>query len=252
VAAVALSLALTPLLLTGGDRLMSRKLARLGQAKREEAPPPPAPILIAGSGRYGQVVGRLLRANGLEATVLDHDAEAIESLRRFGWQVHYGDATRLDLLKSAGAATARILVIAIDDIAQSLELAELAREHFPQAAIVARARNVQHYYKLRELGVEFVERETFDAALMSARSVLELTGMEPHAARRQAMRFRQHNIELLETMVPLQSDESALIAAAKLGRQQFDQLLAAERQAEDAHRHGQRQGWEKPPTTPLP
>ncbi|MBW8846132.1 MAG: glutathione-regulated potassium-efflux system protein KefC [Burkholderiales bacterium] len=246
VAAVALSLALTPLLLTGGDRLMSQKLARLGQKKkRDEVPPPPAPILIAGSGRYGQVIGRLLRANGMEATVLDHDAEAVESLRRFGWQVHYGDATRLDLLKGAGAETARILVIAIDEIGPSIEIAELAREHFPQLTVVARARNVQHYYRLRELGVSHVERETFDSALMSARSVLELTGMEPHAARRQAMRFRRHNIELLETMVPLRGDEGALIAAAKLGRQQFDQLLAAEREAEEAQRKAQRAGWER-------
>lgn len=246
VAAVALSLALTPLLLTGGDRLMSQKLARLGQKKkREEAPPPPAPIIIAGSGRYGQVIGRLLRANGMQATVLDHDAEAIESLRRFGWTVYYGDATRLDLLKSAGAEKARVLVIAIDDIAQSLEIAELAKEHFPQLAIVARARNVQHFYRLRELGVTHVERETFESALLSARSVLELTGMEPHAARRQALRFKHHNLELLETMVPLQRDEGALIAAAKQGLQQFDQLFAAERAAEEAHRKAQRTGWEK-------
>lgn len=246
VAAVALSLALTPLLLTGGDRLMSQKLARLGKRKKlEEAPPPPAPIIIAGSGRYGQVVGRLLRANGLHATVLDHDAEAIESLRRFGWTVYYGDATRLDLLKSAGAATARILVIAIDDIGQSLEIAELAKEHFPQLTIVARARNVQHYYQLREVGVTHVERETFESALVSARSVLELTGMEPHAARRQAMRFKRFNLELMESMVPLQRDEGALIAAAKLGLQQFDQLIAAERAAEETHRKEQRASWEK-------
>lgn len=244
VAAVALSLALTPLLLSGGDRLMSQKLARRGlRQQRDEAPPPPAPIIIAGSGRYGQVVGRMLRASGLEATLLDQDAEAIEGLRRFGWTVHYGDATRLDMLKTAGAATARILVIAVDDIAQSVEIAELAREHFPQLTVVARARNVQHYYQLRELGVQHIERETFDAALMSARSVLELTGMEPHAARRQAMRFRRHNIEVLERMAPLQGDEHALIAAAKLGRQQFEQLMAAERDAEDAHRHAQRHGW---------
>ncbi|MEE8613851.1 MAG: glutathione-regulated potassium-efflux system protein KefC [Roseateles sp.] len=253
VAAVALSLALTPLLLNGGDRLMSRKLARIGASKkREEVPPPPAPIIIAGSGRYGQVVGRLLRANGLQATVLDQDAEAIESLRRFGWTVYYGDATRLDLLKSAGAATARVLVIAIDDMAQSLELAELAREHFPQLAIVARARNVQHYYRLRELGITHVERETFESALLSARSVLELTGMEPHAARRQALRFKRHNLELMEQTLPLQRDENALIAAAKLGLQQFDQLIAAERAVEEAHRKAQRAGWDKPPADPAP
>ncbi len=251
VAAVALSLALTPLLLTGGDRLMSQKLARIGQKKkRDEAPPPPSPIIIAGSGRYGQVVGRMLRANGIEATVLDQDAEAIEGLRKFGWTVHYGDATRLDLLKSAGAQTARVLVIAIDDIDQSVEIAELARAHFPQLTVVARARNVQHYYQLHEAGVRHIERETFDSALMSARSVLELTGMEPHAARRQAMRFRRHNIDVLNQMVPLQGDEGALIAAAKLGRQQFEQQMAAEREAEDVHRKAQRGGWDRQDAAP--
>jgi glutathione-regulated potassium-efflux system ancillary protein KefC len=253
VAAVALSLALTPLLLTGGDRLMSQKLARRGAKKRgEAAPPPPAPIIIAGSGRYGQVVARMLRANDIEATVLDHDSEAIESLRRFGWTVYYGDATRLDMLRTAGAATARILVIAIDDIAQSVKLAELAREHFPQLTVVARARNVQHYYQLHEAGVRHIERETFDSALMSARSVLELTGMEPHAARRQAMRFRRHNIDVLNRMVPLQGDEGALIAAAKLGRQQFEELMAAEREAEEAHRKAQRGGWDRQDAGPSP
>jgi glutathione-regulated potassium-efflux system ancillary protein KefC len=246
VAAVALSLALTPLLLTGGDRLMSQKLARRGlKGARAEAPPPPSPIIIAGSGRYGQVVARMLRASGLEATVLDHDSEAIESLRRFGWTVYYGDATRLDMLRTAGAASARILVIAIDDIAQSVAIAELAREHFPQLTVVARARNVQHYHQLQTAGVRHIERETFDAALMSARSVLELTGMEPHAARRQAMRFRRHNIEVLNRMLPLQGDENALIAAAKLGRQQFEQQMAAEREADEAHRRAQRGGWDR-------
>jgi len=246
VAAVALSLALTPLLLTGGDRLMSQKLARRAEKKkRDEAPPPPAPIIIAGSGRYGQVVGRMLRANGIEATVLDQDAEAIEGLRKFGWTVHYGDATRLDLLRSAGAETARVLVIAIDDIDQSVEIAKLAHEHFPQLSVVARARNVQHYYQLHAAGVRHIERETFDSALMSARSVLELTGMEPHAARRQAMRFRRHNIEVLNQMVPLQGDENALIAVAKLGRQQFEQQMAAERDADEARRKAQRGGWDR-------
>lgn len=246
VAAVALSLACTPLLLLASDRLLSGRLARAGRPeRRDEPPPPPAPILIAGCGRYGQIIGRVLRANGLTATVLDQDAEAIEGLRRFGWEVHYGDATRLDLLRTAGGETARIIVIAVDDMAQSLEIAELARTHFPQAELVARARNVQHYYRLRELGVSHVERETFDAALMSSRSVLELCGIEPHAARRMAQRFRQHNIEQLERMVPLQRDETALIAAAKQGRQAFEALLAQERQDEERQRQEQRAGWEK-------
>jgi len=97
-----------------------------------------------------------------------------------------------------------------------------------------------------------VERETFESALLSARSVLELTGMEPHAARRQALRFKRHNLELMEQTLPLQRDENALIAAAKLGLQQFDQLIAAERAVEEAHRKAQRAGWDKPPADPAP
>ena len=249
VAAVAISLAVTPLLLTLAERWTTRRMAAQG-TRPDEPPPPPAPILIAGSGRYGQVVGRLLHACGLQATVLDHDAEAIESLRKFGFTVHYGDATRLDLLRVAGAETARVIVVAVDDMATSLEIVELVREHFPQAKIVARARNVTHYFKLREQGLTHIERETFDAALRSARSVLELTGMEPHAARKHAMRFRQHNIELLEATLPLQRDQAALVAAAKAGRQQFEQLLAVEREAEATRHAKARAGWSDATSAP--
>lgn len=243
VAAVALSLACTPALLLIADRLLEPKLAKkrvprgmtMDEAQR-------APIIMAGFGRYGQIVGRMLYANGIEATVLDHDAEAIESLRRFGWRVFFGDATRLDLLRTAGAAEARVLVIAVDDVGQSLAIAQLAREHFPQLQIVARARNVRHYFSLRELGVTLIERETFDAALMSARSVLELLGHEPHAARKLAWRFRQHNLEQLERTVPLHKDQAALIAAAKEARQQLEELFAQERELAEAQRQ-HRQSW---------
>ena len=110
-------------------------------------------MILAGFGRYGQIIGRLLHANGIPLTVLDHDAEQIETLRRFGFRVYYGDVTRLDLLRIAGAAKARVLIVAIDNIEQSLELVDLAQQHFPQLTIVARARNVQHWYQLNERGV---------------------------------------------------------------------------------------------------
>ncbi|HEY1092683.1 MAG TPA: glutathione-regulated potassium-efflux system protein KefC [Burkholderiaceae bacterium] len=230
VAAVALSLAITPALLSISERVLEPRLARRAipqdAALKEQQQ---APIIIAGFGRYGQIIGRMLYANGFEATVLDHDAEAVASLRRFDWRVHYGDATRLDLLRTAGAATARVLVIAVDDIEQSLEIAELAKQHFPQLQIVARARNVQHFYKLRALGVTLIERETLDSALMSARSVLELLGLEPHAARRLAWRFRKHNVTQLEQTWPLHKDSAALIAVAKQGRQQLEELFNRER-----------------------
>ncbi len=246
VVAVALSLALTPALLQLSDRLLVPRLSRRAvpeDAKMSEQQT--APVIIAGFGRYGQIVGRLLFANGLQATVLDHDADIIESLRPFGWQVFFGDATRLDLLRNAGAATARVLVIAVDDEEQSLEIAGLAKEHFPQLQLVARARNVTHLYRLREAGVKLIERETFESALHSGRSVLELMGWEPHAARKQAWRFRQHNLEQLEQLIPLRGDRSALLAAAKAGRQQFEALIAEE-QAQRKASKPQRHDWSLP------
>ena len=230
VAAVAISMLLTPLLLVAADRWLIPLLA--GQTRRtlpEISEPQSQPVIIAGSGRYGQIVARLLYANGIQPTLLDHDAEAIDGFRRFGWRVFYGDATRLDLLRIAGAAKAKVLVLAIDDMEQSLEVAKLVGQHFPQLTLVARARNAQHYYALRDLGVQLIERETFDSALMSARSVLEALGWQPHQARTLAMRFRRHNIAQIDAMAPHWKDEDKLIAAAKQGRQQLEELFAQER-----------------------
>ena len=246
VAAVALSMLLTPLLLVATDRWIAPRLARqpAGRQLDEIAEEQHAPVVIAGFGRYGQIVGRMLLANGLSATVLEHNADQVETVRRFGWPVFYGDATRLDLLRTAGAAQAKVFVLAIDDVAQSQKVAALVREHFPQATIVARARNVSHYYRLRELGVTLIERETLDSALMSARSVLETLGWQPHAARNQALRFRRHSIELMERMAPHFNDEKQLIAISKQGRQQLEEMWAAERRDAESQRRAAR--WHAP------
>jgi glutathione-regulated potassium-efflux system ancillary protein KefC len=241
VGTVALSMLVTPLLLVLVDK---RVLPRFAQAQATSphalAEPQEAPVIIAGFGRYGQVVGRLLYANGLKATVLDHDAEQIDLLRKFGFRVHYGDATRLDLLRLAGAEHARVLVVAIDDTEQSLKLVDTAREHFPQLQLVARARNVQHYYALRDRGVALIERETLDSALLSGRSVLELMGWHPHHARQLATRFRRHSVDQIERMWPHHRDEQALVSIAKQGRQQLEELFAQEREAVSQRRH---EGW---------
>jgi len=243
VAAVAISMLLTPLVLYAADRWC---IPRLAGTERPALPeidvPQHAPVIIAGFGRYGQIVGRLLYANGYAATVLEHDAEQVEAVRRFGWKVYYGDATRLDLLRMAGAAEARVFVLAIDDVAQSVQVARLVSEHFPRLAIVARARNVTHYYELRNLGIEHVERETLDAALMSGRSVLERLGFERHQARTVALRFRERNIAQVEGMRAHHGDEDKLIALAKQGRQQLEEQFERERQA---HHGGQRLGWDQ-------
>jgi glutathione-regulated potassium-efflux system ancillary protein KefC len=255
VAAVALSMLLTPLLLVVVDRwLMPRLLARRNALPLAEiAEDQDAPIIIAGFGRYGQIIGRMLNANGLSATVLEYNSDQVETVRRFGWPVFYGDATRLDLLRMAGAGKARVLVLAIDDVDQSVAVARMAREHFPDLQIVARARNVTHYYRLRELGVTLIERETLDSALMSARSVLELMGWQRHSARNQALRFRQHSIELMERMAPHFGDQQALISISKQGRAQLEAQWAEERR-QNRERHS-RADWAAPlpgasPTAP--
>ncbi len=246
-AAIAISMVLTPLLLVLADRWWAMHLKRhpQGEPMAEISQAQQAPIIIAGFGRYGQVICRLLQANGLTATVLDHDAEQVESLRRFGWQTFYGDATRLDLLRVAGAAKARVFVLAIDDVEQSLECAKLVLAHFPHCQLVARARNAAHYAKLRALGVQHVERETLDSSLMSGRSVLELMGWLPHHARTQAQRFRRHSIDLLEELAPHMADQKRIISMSKQGRQQLEETWARER--EQAAQQHARRGWQAPP-----
>jgi len=230
IGAVAVSMLLSPLLLVAIDKLLLPRYANCNAAALEEiSEPQEAPVIIAGFGRYGQIVARMLLAQGMPCTVLDHDAEMIEAARSFGYRVFYGDATRLDLLRTAGAAQARILVVAVDDMEQSLEIVDLIRAHFPQLEIVARARDVTHWNKLRDRGVVRVQRELFESSLRSARSVLELQGQTEQEARATAQRFRAHNLALFEQMYPHYKDQAKLIAVAKQGRRQLEEQMAQER-----------------------
>ncbi len=238
--AIAISMLLTPLVLAAVDRWW---LPRLADRDRDGQSVPPqmtaeqhAPVIIAGFGRYGQIVGRMLSAQGLQATVLDHDAEQVAGVRKFGGDAFYGDATRLDLLRTAGAAKAKVLVVALDDVEQSEKLALLAREHFPNLTLVARARNVTHYNALRRLGVKHIQRETFESALLSSREVLEQLGHAPHEARQLAQAFRVHNLQQLDAMLPHLGDEQQIIAIAKQGRQQLETLWAEQRAQTQARR----------------
>jgi glutathione-regulated potassium-efflux system ancillary protein KefC len=248
IGAVAISMLLSPLLLVAIDRLlMPRFMAGHQRVLEELSEPQNAPIIIAGFGRYGQIVGRLLNTQGIASTVLDHDADMIEAARSFGYKVFYGDASRLDLLRTAGAATARILVVAVDDVQQSLAIVRLAQEHFPQLEIIARARDVTHWNELRDLGVTRVEREVFESSLRSGRTVLEALGYLPHEARRQAMRFRRHNFALFEKMYPHHKDRAKIIAVVKQGRAQLEEQMARERAEHEQQLRASRRppGWEQ-------
>jgi glutathione-regulated potassium-efflux system ancillary protein KefC len=237
IGAVTVSMLLTPLLLVAIDKfLMPRWAAAGARTLKEISQPQNAPVIIAGFGRYGQIVGRLLAAQGIASTVLDHDADMVEAARSFGYKVFYGDATRLDLLRTAGAQSAQVLLVAVDDIEQSLAIIDMAREHFPHLELVARARDVPHWNMLRDRGVMRVERELFEASLRSGRSVLELLGLAPHEARRHAMRFRHHNLALFEELHPHYQDRAKLIAVVKQGRRQLEEQMARERAEHEQRR----------------
>ena len=236
IGAVAVSMLVSPLILVAVDRLLLPRYAHCGVPQLAEiSEQQEAPIVVAGFGRYGQIVARTLLAQGIPCTVLDHDAEMIEAARNFGYRVFYGDATRLDLLRTAGAANARILVLAVDDVDQSLEIVDLVQAHFPQLQIVARAHDVTHWNKLRDRGVMKVEREMFESSLLSARSVLEMLGRSAEEALQITTRFRQHNLELFEKLHPHYRDQAKLISVIKEGRAQLEEQMAQER-AEQANR----------------
>lgn len=231
VGAVALSMLLSPLILVLLDRFVMPRYANCGRPEVEEiSEQQSAPVIVAGVGRYGQIIVRVLSASGYKATVLDHDPEQVEGLMRFGFRTFYGDATRLDLLRTAGAATAKLLVVAVDGVEQSLEIVDLCKEHFPQLKLIVRARNVQHYYELRSRGVTLLQRETFESALLSAEETLVALGHAPQEAHATTQRFRSHNLAQLEKAWPHHKDEERLISIAKAGRLQLEELMAQERQ----------------------
>ena len=231
IGAVALSMLISPLLLVAIDKWLLPRYAKGKPSTMEEiSEPQEAPVIIAGFGRYGQIVGRLLLAQGISATVLDHDADMIETIRTFGYRVFYGDATRLDLLRTAGAAQAKILVLSVDNVEQSLKIVDMVQENFPNLQIVARARDVPHWNALRDRGVVRVERELFDSSLRSGRTVLELLGQSAPAAQRAAERFRQHNLALFEQMYPHRNNREQFIAVAKQGRMQLEAQMKLERE----------------------
>ncbi len=230
IGAVALSMLLSPLVLVAIDKLLLPRYANRGAAKMDEiSEQQNAPIIVAGVGRYGQIILRILTANGYKATVLDHDAEQVEGLMRFGYRAFYGDASRLDLLRTAGAATAKVLIVAIDNVEQMLEIVDICNEHFPKLQLVVRARNVQHFYQLRAKGVTMIQRETFESSLLSAEDVLKTLGHSAEDAHVFAQRFRAHNLAQIEEMWPHHNDEERLISLAKAGRQQMEELMAQER-----------------------
>ena len=200
IVAVALSMLTTPLLMVLNDRFLERFLDRAPAPPMDEIEDAGHSVIIAGFGRFGQIIGRLLHANGIDATVLEHDPNHIETLRRFRFKVFYGDACRLELLRAAGAERADLLVVAIDEADAALRLIDLVHENFPQIKIVARAWDVAHVFELLEHRVDVYERETFEGALRLGEEALRLLGFSAWRAKQAAHLFRAHDEETLREL----------------------------------------------------
>lgn len=228
-AAVALSMAAAPLVGAAYDRAASR----MGLAPRPEPEDIPfdegdPDVIVAGFGRFGQVAARLLIANRFRVVTLDSSMEQIDLLRRFGRKVHYGDASRIDLLRTAGAEKARLLLVAIDDRDKAVEMVEAVRETFPHMTVLARAWDRRHAYELLAKGAHVVERETFEAGLAFGRKALSALGFNERRATRAANAFRRNDLDLFEAMKPTVGEEESYVMAARDSRETMDRLLAAE------------------------
>lgn len=209
---VALSMMTTPLFMILEQRLIAPRFASRG-ARPMDRIEGQAPVIVAGFGRFGQIVARLLHANGITTTILDHDPEHIEMIRKFGFKVFYGDAARLDLLHAAGAEQARLLVVAVDDREAALRIVDLAREHFPGLGIVTRAWDVVHAFRMMERGVLDTERDTFEAALKLGETTLRRLGRGAWRAKQAANQFRAHDERLLAELYQHYQDDLEVRAA---------------------------------------
>lgn len=229
-AAIALSMVLTPLLIVLNERLVQPRFVQ-GKVDVNEEPMDEQhnPVIVAGFGRFGQIVSRLLLANGIGVTVLDHSATHIERVRRFGFTIFYGDARRDDLLHTAGAAKAKLLVIAVDDRATITQIVEMAKHNFPNLQLYARAYDVVHYHELQRLGVDHIERELFLGSLHLGEMVLQALGMRAYQARRKALQFAQHDQATNQRLSDFELGSKKYISIAQQARDEVIELLQADR-----------------------
>jgi monovalent cation:proton antiporter-2 (CPA2) family protein len=225
-AVVAASMVSTPLLMMAWGRVLAPRLTSRA-ARAPDAIEERNPVIVAGFGRFGQIVTRVLRAKGIHATIIEHDPGQIETVRRFGWKAYYGDATRLDLLESAGARDAKLLIVAIDDQDAAMKVVKRARERFPGLRILVRAHSRTDAYEYVALGVPYV-RETYGSALDAASGALQLLGRSVEDARQAVQQFRTYDEQRLVALAPHRLDEQKLIDFARKERENLNQLLTNE------------------------
>ena len=231
VLAVAVSMMMTPLLYSLVERLTRTKETPAAPQYDEMPEDHDHDVLIAGFGRVGQIVGRLLHVIGKPFTALERDSSQVDFVRRYGANVHYGDASRLDLLRAAGAGNARIFVLAISDLEESMRVAEAVTRHFPNLTIIARARNRRHAHKLMDLGIRHIFRETLLSSLAMTELVLTTLGHSNEQAKDIVKAFCERDSRLLVEQHAIHESEEKLIQSVKDTAEELEQLLRGDTRA---------------------
>jgi monovalent cation:proton antiporter-2 (CPA2) family protein len=229
-AIIALSMALAPLLMIADERLIQPRFANVtASGEPDKIEHDGTDVIIAGHGRFGMTIGRVLNAQGYKTVVLDIDSSQVETLRKFGFRVFYGDALRLDLLEAAGARNAKAIIIAIDDTEKVLELIKIVQHNFPNLKILSRAFDRAHAHKILNLGITNVYREVFGSSMDIAADALALLGKTESEADRIVKTFRQLDEKLLRDAARHTDDQKKLIELARASRAEISNVFAADR-----------------------
>ncbi len=238
---VALSMLTTPFLLLIYQHVITPRFIHLDQAPEPDTIDEDGnPVIIAGFGRFGRTVGRLLHANGIPTTILDHDPDKIETIRRFGYKVYYGDSSKSGMLEAAGADKAKLLIITIDDPDVALQIIEQAQKHFPHLTILTRACNNGHVYEILRRGVTLFRRELYDSALHLGEEALKQLGFGAYRSRTATQMFQAYDLKLLLKLHEIETDEDRRLLSLQ-AREHIEQILTAD--AEEIAKEN-RQGWD--------
>jgi monovalent cation:proton antiporter-2 (CPA2) family protein len=222
--AVALSMLLTPFIYAAAENY-SGKFKKPEAKEFDVSIDEHQDVLIVGFGRVGQIVGRMLNIVGSSFTALERDSSQVEFVRRYGATVHYGDASRLDILRAAGAEHAKIFVLAVSDLEESIKIADSVIRNFPNLKIIARARNRRHAHKLMDLGIEHIFRETLLSSLAMSEKVLNVLGQSPDEAKHVVESFCERDSQLLLEQHAIHDSEEMLIQTSKDTATELESLL---------------------------
>jgi voltage-gated potassium channel Kch len=225
----AASMVATPVLFAGSEAFVIPRLKHAPKPEYDTIDAEPTPVIIAGFGRFGQIVGRVLRMHDIAFTALERDPGQVEVVRRFGTKVYFGDPTRPDMLRAAGAEQAKLIVLALDNPDDVLRTVEVVKRNFPNVAILARARNRWYAHLLMDRDVDGLVRETFYSSLQLARMALTTLGIDEEAAERAVALFRDHDEKTLQATHAIYRDEEQVKQSQQQAAEELASLFEADK-----------------------